>query len=322
MRILRIKITGLSSLIALGLSLNLYGQALPGPDPLQMEIAPDLGYIPVKHGLDIPHNIELGAATSVVWTEEDHLILFNRGPNPLMEFDPRGNLLRTWGQGDYIRPHGMRLDPQGNIWTTDVNGHTVRKMNLDGQVLLTIGTHGEAGEPEDGLLFEPTDLTINNEGEVFILVGHGRGTPQLLKYDRMGNFMKKWGGPGTGPGQFDTPHSIVVDDEGLIYVADRQNRRIQIFNDEGAYIKEWQYKGLPCGLHFDEGGTLWMVSGFAGEILKLDENGKVLAATGEPGKALGEFGEAHYMTIAPGGVIYVADTIKPDLHKFIHRGTH
>ena len=322
MRFLRIKITGLSSLIALGLSLNLYGQALPGPDPLQMEIAPDLGYIPVKHGLDIPHNIELGAATSVVWTEEDHLILFNRGPNPLMEFDPRGRLLRTWGQGDYIRPHGMRLDPQGNIWTTDVNGHTVRKMNLDGQVLLTIGTHGEAGEPEDGLLFEPTDLTINDEGEVFILVGHGRGTPQLLKYDRMGKFMKKWGGPGTGPGQFDTPHSIVVDEEGLIYVADRQNRRIQIFDDEGVYIKEWHYKGLPCGLHFDEDGTLWMVSGFAGEILKLDENGKVLAATGEPGRGLGEFGEAHYMAIAPGGVIYVADTIKPDLHKFISRGSH
>lgn len=322
MNVRRIGMASLTAMLTLGFSFGVFGQALPGPDPLQMEVAPDLGYIPVQHGLDIPHNIELGAASSVVWTEDQHLILFNRGPNPLMEFDPRGRLLRTWGQGEYIRPHGMRLDPEGNIWTTDVNGHTVRKMNLEGEVLLTIGTHGQEGEPEDGLLFEPTDLTINDQGEVFILVGHGRGTPQLLKYDRHGNFMMKWGGPGTGPGQFDTPHSIVVDDEGLIYVADRQNRRIQIFNDEGDYIKEWHYKGLPCGLHFDEDGTLWMVSGFSGEILKLDENGKVLAATGEPGKKLGEFGEAHYMTIAPGGVIYVADTIKPDLHKFIHRGHH
>ena len=295
------------------------GQALPGPDPLQMEVAPDLGYVPVPHGLKIPNDVELGAASSVVWTEEDHLILFNRGPNPLMEFDPRGRLLKVWGQGDYIRPHGMRLDPEGNIWTTDVNGHTVRKMSLDGRVLLTIGKMGEPGEPEEGLLNEPTDLTINDEGEVFVLVGHGRGTPQLLKFDRKGRFMKKWGGPGTAPGQFDTPHSIVVDGDGLIYVADRQNRRIQIFDDEGAYIKEWHYKGLPCGLHFDEDGTLWMVSGFAGEILKLDDQGKVVAAAGEPGKKLGEFGEAHYMTLAPGGVIYVADTIKPDLHKFIHR---
>ena len=122
------------------------GQALPGPDPLQMEVAPDLGYVPVPHGLKIPNDVELGAASSVVWTEEDHLILFNRGPNPLMEFDPRGRLLKVWGQGDYIRPHGMRLDPQGNIWTTDVNGHTVRKMGLDGRVLLTIGKMGEPGE--------------------------------------------------------------------------------------------------------------------------------------------------------------------------------
>tara|TARA_B100000686_G_scaffold332549_1_gene397423 strand:- start:2133 stop:3101 length:969 start_codon:yes stop_codon:yes gene_type:complete len=322
MKVRLLKLIRLCALIASGFSFNAFGQALPGPDPLQMEVAPDLGYIPVMHGLQIPHHVELGAATSVVWTEEDHLILFNRGPNPLMEFDPRGRLLRTWGQGEYLRPHGMRLDPQGNIWTTDVNGHTVRKMNLDGDVLLTIGKHGEAGEPEDGLLFEPTDLAINEKGEVFILVGHGRGTPQLLKYDSSGNFLIKWGGPGTASGEFDTPHSIVVDNEGLIYVADRQNRRIQIFDDEGTYQKEWQYKGLPCGLHFDEDGTLWMVSGFAGEILKLDKNGKVLAATGEPGKGLGEFGEAHYMTIAPGGVIYVADTIKPDLHKFITRGSH
>ncbi len=304
--------------LSLCLSSTTMAQALPGPDPLQMEDVPDLGYRAVPHGLDIPHDVELGAASSVVWTSEDHLILFNRGPNPLMEFDPRGRLLRTWGQGDYVRPHGMRLDPEGYLWTTDVNGHTVRKMNLDGEVLLTIGKMGEAGEPEDGLLFEPTDLTVNAAGEVFVLVGHGRGTPQLLKFDRNGRFLMKWGGPGTGPGQFDTPHSIVVDQEGLIYVADRQNRRIQIFDDEGGYIKEWHYKGLPCGLHFDEDGQLWMVSGFAGEILKLDENGKPLAATGEPGKALGEFGEAHYMTLAPGGVIYVADTIKPDLHKFIH----
>ena len=319
MKFKQFKIIALSTTIALGFSLGVRAQVLEGPDPLQMELAPDLGYVPVQHGLKIPSGVELGASSSVVWTKDNHLILFNRGPNPLMEFDPRGRLLRTWGQGDYVRPQGMRLDPQGNIWTTDVNGHTVRKMNLDGEVLLTIGKMGEAGEPEDGLLFEPTDLTINDEGEVFILVGHGRGTPQLLKYDRMGRFMKKWGGSGTGPGQFDTPHSIVVDGEGLIYVADRQNRRIQIFDDEGAYLKEWHYKGWPCGLHFDEEGTLWMVSGFAGEILKLDKNGKVVAATGEPGKKLGEFGEAHYMTLAPGGVIYVADTIKPDLHKFIHR---
>ena len=304
-------------ILAVGLSLQSQAQVLDGPDPHQMEDVPDLGFKAVEHGLDIPADLEMGAPSSVVWTKENHLVVFNRGPNPLMEFDAEGGFIRSWGQGDYLRPHGMRLDPEGNIWTTDVNGHTVRKMNLAGEVLLTLGQHRQPGEPEQGLLNEPTDLTINAAGEGFILVGHGRGTPQLLKFDGNGRFLKKWGSPGTGPGQFDTPHSIVVNPQGLIYVADRQNRRIQIFDDEGSYIKEWAYKGLPCGLHFTDDNQLWMVSGFAGEILKLDENGKPLAGTGEPGKKLGEFGEAHYMTITPAGDIFVADTIKPDLHKFV-----
>ncbi len=158
---------------------------------------------------------------------------------------------------------------------------------------------------------------MNPAGEIFLLAGHGRGTPQVLKFDSAGKLMMKWGGPGTGPGQFDTPHSIVVDQEGLIYVADRQNRRIQIFDDQGTYQKEWGYKGLPCGLHFTEDHQLYMVSGFSGEILRLDANGKAIGAAGQPGKGLGEFGEAHYMTITPNGVIFIADTIRPALHKYI-----
>jgi len=292
-------------------------QILDAPDPAQMEDAPDLGYMPVPHGLQIPDDQEMGAPSSVVWTSQNRLVVFNRGPNPLMEFNPDGSFVRAWGQGEYIRPHGMRLDPEGNIWTTDVNGHVVRKMNLSGEVLLTIGEYGQAGEPEDGRLNEPTDLTVNAAGEIFVLVGHGRGTPQLVKFAPDGSLIKTWGGPGTGPGEFDTPHSIVVDQEGLIYVADRQNRRVQIFDDDGNYIKEWAYKGLPCGLHIHSDEQMYMVSGFAGEILKLDENGKAIGANGQPGKGLGEFGEAHYMTMAPNGDIYVADTVRPELHKYV-----
>ncbi len=305
--------------LTLGVPLFVDAQVLDAPDPAQMEDAPDLGYRAVEHGLQIPADVEMGAPSSVVWTSQNRLLVFNRGPNPFMEFDSSGNFIRSWGQGEYVRPHGMRLDPEGNIWATDVNNHVVRKMNLAGEVLLTIGTAGQAGEPEDGLLNEPTDLTVNSIGEIFLLVGHGRGIPQVLKFDRTGNLMMKWGGPGARPGQFDTPHSIVVDQAGLIYVADRQNRRIQIFDDDGNYIKEWAYKGLPCGLHFTKDHQLYMVSGFSGEILRLDENGKAIGAAGQPGKGLGEFGEAHYMTILPNGDIFVADTIKPALHKYVRR---
>jgi DNA-binding beta-propeller fold protein YncE len=298
-------------LLTLSIFLPANAQVLDGPDPAQMEDAPHLGYRAVEHGLKIPADVEMGAPSSVVWTSQNRLLVFNRGPNA------NGEFVRSWGQGEYLRPHGMRLDPDGNIWVTDVNNHVVRKMNLAGEVLLTIGTPGQAGEPEDGLLNEPTDLTVNPAGEIFLLAGHGRGTPQVLKFDSAGKLMMKWGGPGTGPGQFDTPHSIVVDQEGLIYVADRQNRRIQIFDDQGTYQKEWGYKGLPCGLHFTEDHQLYMVSGFSGEILRLDANGKAIGAAGQPGKGLGEFGEAHYMTITPNGVIFIADTIRPALHKYI-----
>ncbi len=301
----------------LGVAAIVGAQVLDAPDPAQMEDAPDLGYHAVPHGLQIPDDQEMGAPSSVVWTTKNTLLVFNRGANPLMEFNPDGSFVRSWGQGEYLRPHGMRLDPDGNIWTTDVNGHTVTKMDPDGKVLMTLGTHGQAGEPQDGLLNEPTDLTVNAAGEIFVLVGHGRGTPQLVKFAPDGALIKTWGGLGTGPGEFDTPHSIVVDEAGLIYVADRQNRRVQIFDADGAYIKEWAYKGLPCGLHIHGDGQMYMVSGFAGEILKLDENGKAVGANGQPGKGLGEFGEAHYMTMAPNGDIFVADTVKAELHKYV-----
>ena len=296
-------------------------QRLTAPDPAQMENAPDLGYRAVPHGLQIPDKVEMGAPSSVAWTSNNRLLVFNRGPNPLMEFDKNGNFVRSWGQGKYVRPHGMRLDQQGNIWTTDVNGHTVTKMNPQGEVLLTLGVHGQAGDWNEAtstrLLNEPTDLAIGLAGEIFVLVGHGRGVPRVLKFNPAGKLMTSWGGPGTGPGQFDTPHSIVVDDKGLVYVADRQNRRVQIFDGGGTYIKEWKYKGLPCGLYIAADRQLYMVSGFAGEILRLDKNGKALGATGQPGAGLGEFGEAHYMTMDPRGVIYVADTVSARLHKFV-----
>ena len=305
--------------ITLGSAALAGAQVLDAPDPAQMEDAPDLGYRPVPHGLDIPDGMEMGAPSSVVWTTKNRLLVFNRGPNPLMEFNPDGSFVRAWGQGDYLRPHGMRLDPEGNIWITDVNGHTVTKMNPDGEVLLTIGTKGQPGEASAGLLNEPTDLTINAAGEIFVLVGHGRGEPRLVKFDRTGMLITSWGGPGTEPGKFDTPHSIVVDQAGLLYVADRQNRRVQIFDDDGAYIKEWSFKGLPCGLHLGADQQMYLASGFAGEILRLDSNGKAVGRTGQPGQGLGEFGEAHYMTVAPNGDIWVADTVRPALHKFVKK---
>ena len=305
----------------LGITAVADAQGLTGPDPAQMEDAPDLGYRPVPNGLQIPADVEMGAPAAVAWTSRHRLLVFNRGPNPLMEFDADGAFVRSWGQGQYVRPHGMRLDAEGNIWTADVSGHTVRKMSPDGDVLMTLGVHGKPGEwnaaTNTRLLREPTDLAFGLIGEIYVVVGHGQGAPGVLKFDSTGTMLASWGRPGTGPSEFNTPHSIVVDAEGLVYIADRQNRRIQIFDPDGTYITEREYKGLPCGLYIAADQQMYMVSGHAGEILRLDVNGQAIGATGQPGKGLGEFGEAHYMTITPQGVIWVADTLKPALHKFV-----
>lgn len=301
----------------------LLAQALAAPDPAQMENAPDLGYVAVAHSMKPADGSDLGAPSSVAANAKGHLIVFTRGKHPLIEFDGDGAFVRSFGEGMYGRAHGMRIDPQGNIWTTDVVGHTVTKMNPEGQVLMTLGVKGQAGDWNDAantrLLNEPTDLAFGPRGDIFLAEGHGKGDPRVLKFDKSGKFIRSWGGLGKGPGQFDVAHSIVVDAKGFVYVADRQNRRVQIFDLDGKYIKEWKYAGLPCGLYLAPDQQMYLASGFAGQILKLDGNGRAVAATGQPGKGLGEFGEAHYMTFGPRGEIYVADTVGARLHKFVKK---
>jgi DNA-binding beta-propeller fold protein YncE len=296
---------------------------LTGPDPAQMEKAPDLGFHAVEHGLTLPAGTTMGAPASVALNSKAHLIVFTRGMSSLLEFDRNGAFVRAFGQGSYTRAHGMRLDLEDNIWTTDVGAHTVTKMSPQGEVLLVIGVKGQAGDWNEAagtrLLNEPNDVAIGPAGEIFVVQGHGRAEPRVLKFDKRGTFITSWGGKGTGPGQFDTAHSIVVDDKRLVYVADRQNRRVQIFDPDGKYIKEWKYAGLPCGLYIAPNRDMYLVSGFAGQILKLDANGVAVAATGEPGKGLGKFGEAHYLTLGPSGEIFVADTVNATLHKFVKK---
>jgi len=296
---------------------------LSGPDPAQMETAPDLGYRAVEAGLKMPDGMKMGAPSSVVFDARGHMLVFNRGEHPLMEFDAQGAFVRAFGEGRYVRPHGLRIDPEGNIWTTDVNGHTVIKMSPAGDVLLTLGTRGQSGNWDEAagtrLLFEPADIGFGPGGDVFVVEGHGRGEGRVLRFDKTGKFLKSWGGKGSAQGQFDQPHSILVDKQGMVLVADRENRRVQIFDTDGRFIKSWKFAGLPCGLIVGRDQQLYLTSGFSGQILRLDANGKAVAAMGQPGKGLGEFGEAHYMAIAPSGDIYVADTINAVLHKYVKR---
>jgi DNA-binding beta-propeller fold protein YncE len=140
----------------------------------------------------------------------------------------------------------------------------------------------------------------------------------VLRFDRDGKLIASWGGKGKEPGKFEVAHGIAIDAKGLLWVVDRENQRIQIFDADGKFIRELRYAGVPCGVAIGD-EYIYMVNGFAGQVLRLDLEGKVLAATGRVGKGVGEFGEAHFVAVSPKGEIYVADSVNAAIQKFVRK---
>ena len=300
-----------------------FAQRPSNPALLIPQEAPALDYVAVADPLPVPANVMMGASSDVAFDSKGHLFVLSRGTHPLTEFDENGKFVRAFGEGLFTRSHGLRIDRDGNIWATDVGAHTVMKLSPQGQVLLTLGTKGKPGEwneaAQSRLLTEPNDVVIAPNGDVFVTQGHtpgaGKGDPRVLKFDKNGNFIKTWGGKGTEPGKFDVAHGIANDAKGQLWVTDRENQRIQIFDTDWKYIREIKYAGLPCSVAI-AGQYIYMVNGFAGQILQMDLNGKVLAATGNAGTGPGEFGEAHVIAVSPKGDIWVADSVNGALLKF------
>jgi sugar lactone lactonase YvrE len=288
--------------------------------------APPLDYVAVANPLTFPEGVMMGPSSDVAFDSKGHLWVLNRGMQPLMEFDENGKYIRGFGEGMFTRTHGIRFDKDGNLWVTDVGAHIVAKMNPQGQTLLTLGTKGKAGEWNEAagsqLFNEPNDIAFAANGDFFITQGHtpgaGKGDPRVLKFDKNGRFIKTWGGKGTEPGKFDVAHGLAIDAKGLLWVTDRENQRIQIFDQDGKYIREVKYAGLPCSLDIGL-QNIYMVNGFAGQVLKLDLDGKVLAVVGKAGNGVGEFGEAHFIAVSPKGEIFVADSVNRLVQKFVKK---
>jgi len=313
---------------ALALLMSGAAAAQPPRNPalLVPQSAPELDFVAVPNRLPLPPGVTMGAPASVAFDAKGHMWVLTRGAQPLFEFDEGGAFLRAFGDDlHFTRTHGLRFDRDGNIWVSDVGSHIVVKLNLQGQVLLTLGVRGEAGAWDETAgsrrLNQPNDVAFGRDGEIFVVQGHtpgASGDARVLKFDRTGRFIKSWGGKGKEPGRFEVAHGIAVDAAGLLWVTDRENQRIQIFDADGAFVREMPYAGLPCALDIGR-QYIYMVNGFAGQVLRLDLNGRVLAATGKPGKGLGEFGEAHFITVSPSGDLYVADSVNGTLQKFVHR---
>ncbi len=310
--------------------LILFGSTLAAQRPsdpalLIPETAPQLDYVAVANPITLPEGTKMGASAAVAFDARGHLFVLARGGTSFFEFDPAGAYVRSFGD-PMTRAHGLRIDREGNLWATDVGAHTVMKFNARGEQLMSIGVKGQAGNWDEAAgerkLNQPNDIAIAANGDFFVVQGHQpgllKGDARVLKFDKTGKFIKSWGGKGKGPGQFDVAHGIAIDAKGLLWVMDRENQRIQVFDQEGTFVREMKYAGLPCSVDIGR-EYVYMVNGFAGQVLRMDLNGKVLAATGKPGTALGEFGEAHFLAVSPKDELYVADSVNGALVKFVKR---
>ncbi len=269
--------------------------------------------------------MNFGGTSGVAFNSQGHIFVLHRGPLPLMEFDPDGNFVRGFGDGMFERPHGLRIDADDNIWATDVAANLVYKFNPQGRLTMVLGCRGWTGEWHPfghlRLFHEPNEAVVGPTGDIYVLQGHGKGESLVLKFDKDGNFITTWGGKGKGPGQFDLPHSLVFDDEGLLHIADRNNARIQVFDADGTYIRESSHPGTPCGLCISADRHIWLAHGHCGEIMKLDLDGNVIGrieGAGQ-GKAPGKYGEAHYIAISPRDEIFVADTLNWRVQKYVRK---
>jgi hypothetical protein len=269
--------------------------------------------IPVAEAFRLPPDMNFGGVSGIAIDSKGHIFVLHRGPGPLMEFDPDGNFIRAFGEGMFDRPHGLRIDAQDNIWATDVGGHVVYKFDRSGRLQMVLGVRGRPGEWHDyghlRLFNEPNDLAFAANGDVFILQGHGKAPCCALKFDAGGNFITSWGTKGSGPGEFDLCHSIVIDDAGLLHIADRNNGRIQVVDADGTYIRESSHPGTPCGLAFGPDGLLYLAHGHCGQVMRLTKEGRVLGVTGSQGKGANQYGEAHYLAVSARGEVFVADTL-------------
>jgi sugar lactone lactonase YvrE len=303
----------------------LFGQRPLDPALLVPEKAAALNYEAVADPVKIPAGVVMGPPAAVAIDTSGHLFVLTRGPQAFFEFDAEGMLLRAFGDSMFTRAHGLYIERDGTIWATDVNAHVVLKVSPDGRVLLTLGTKGEAGNWDDAAgsrkLNQPTGVAVAANGDVFVSQGHSAGPvgdARILRFDREGRLITSWGGKGAGPGQFDVAHGLAIDPEGRVWVADRENQRIQIFDPDGTFVRQMKYAGLPCNVALGTPHN-YLVNGFAGQILQLDRSGKVLAVTGRPGTDPGEFGEAHSIAVGPREELYVADPINATLLKFVKR---
>jgi DNA-binding beta-propeller fold protein YncE len=270
----------------------------------------------------LPDGWALNDVAAVVTDAKDNVYVFNRGDHPMIVFDREGNFLRSWGEGVFHRAHGIHIGPDESLYCTDDGDHTMRRCTLDGKVELEIGIPGRPAPFMSGEPFHRcTHTALSPDGDIYIADGYGNAC--VHKYSPDGKRLMSWGEPGTDPGQFNIVHNICCDLDGWVYVADRENHRVQVFDGNGRYETQWNNLHRPCGLYMpacrdplcyigELGPGLainrdWPNLGPRLSIVTLD--GKLVARLGDvrAGMALGQFNAPHGIAVDSRGDIYVGE---------------
>ena len=285
-----------------------------GSGPFRYRVLPQWG--------ELPQGWRYGDVAAVGVDRKDNVYVFNRGPHPVIVYDREGRFLRSWGEGVFKRAHGLHMGPDDTVYLTDDGDHTVRHCRLDGTVLMTIGIPGRPTSFMSGLPFHRcTHTALSPKGEIYIADGYGNAC--VHKYSPDGKLLFSWGEPGTDPGEFNIVHNICCDGEGWVYVADRENHRVQVFDGEGKYEAQWNNLHRPCGLYMESGKNPLCFIGELGpgypinrdapnlgpRISILTSEGKLLARLGRmhAGEAVGQFIAPHGLAIDSHGDLYVGE---------------
>jgi DNA-binding beta-propeller fold protein YncE len=252
----------------------------------------------------------------------DRVYVFNRGEHPMIVFDRDGNFLRSWGEDIFSRAHGLSMGPDDTIYCTDEGDHTVRKCTLDGKVLLRIGVPGRAAPYMGGAPFHRcTHTALSPAGDIYVSDGYGNA--RIHKFAPDGRLLLSWGESGAGAGQFNLPHNVACDADGWVYVADRENHRVQVFDANGRYETQWNNLHRPSALYMPPGRCPICYIGECGPVLPVNRNapnlgariaiadraGRVLARIGDirPGTRPGQFISPHGLAVDSQGGIYVGE---------------
>ena len=263
----------------------------------------------------LPKGYNLGEGTGVDVDRQGNVWVANRGAWPIMQFDKNGKMLQAWNHdtvrvtpGVGLGTHGLKVDPEGNVWLVDVDGHILFKYSPEGRLLMTLGNRqGASGNNDSPTAFNrPTNLWFLPNGHFYVSDGYVNS--RVVEFTREGEYVRHWGSKGTADGEFNLVHDVAVDSKGLVYVGDRSNSRVQVFDPSGKFLTKWTDVGAPWGLYYAaKEDAIYMCDGLHNRIVKLSTKGDVLGVLGSYGKAPGMLDFAHSIAVDAEGSIYVAE---------------